>query len=74
MVIDAKPKATIIFRDEQNWGIIGRIQWSDETVDEHILNLLFGFLKLERAHLVESLVNRGHPVFQINFAQVPLEH
>ena len=40
MVVNAEPKAPILFGDEQDWGAVGRIRWSDEAVLEHAFNLL----------------------------------
>ena len=67
-VVNAKPKALILLGYEQDWGAIGRIQWSDEAMVEHALNLLLCLFQLKGA------MDQGHVILELNLELMPLVH
>ena len=74
MVINAKPKAPILFGNEQDWGAIWGIRRSDESMLEHKLNLLLCFLQLKRTHLVERSMDGRYIILQIDVEFMSLSH
>ena len=74
MVLNTKPKPPLLLGYKQDWGAIVRIRWSNEAVLEHALNLFLFLFKLERAHLVQRAMNRGHIILQIKIKLMPLAH